>query len=404
MVLLTNVAGELREGALDHPLVIRVEAPDGTPVRGVEFDLAPDDVLSTLLDLDPGPRFVLDLSRVSAPHAGVPRLAFPYPLPAPPGAGTARLPSASRLTTDENGIVRVSARTPRTIRIPDALEFVLPRNGAPWWIHSVPLPVAGDVGTEEQPLTIRLAVEAGVMAGRVVDDRGAPIAFSWVTVDATSRSTGCFDESRIAHGCTGSFRIACSRAPSTVRFTSPGHATRSVTAVPSPEPITIVMDRAARLETRIAIPDGVAPEWFALRMTRVDDASERAVESIVHSPSHRVDVAMRGDVRVDLVSRATRATLASQRTRLEPGAIVPLAFELSAIEWATIQFSIDGEMPALVGVRAGFGVRATADATGIVRVPCPPDGIDVVVCGFGIADQRVRVQPGRTTVALTRVR
>lgn len=404
MVLFTHVAGELREGALDQPLVIRVEAPDGTPVRGVEFDLALDDVLSTLLDLEPGPRDVLDLSRVSAPHAGVPRLAFPYPLPTPPAAGTTRLPSASRLNTDENGIVRVSARTPRTMRIPDALEFVLAREGAPWWIGSVPLPVAGDVGTEDLPLTIRLAVEVGVMAGRVVDDRGEPIAFSWVAVDATSRSTRCFDKSRVPHACTENFRITCSRAPSTVRFSSPGHATRSVTAVPSLEPITIVMDRAARLQTRIAIRDGLMPEWFALRVTLVDDASERAVESIVHSRSHWVDVAMRGDVRVDLVSRATGATLASQRTRLEPGAIVPLAFELSSIEWATIQLSIDGEMPALVGVSAGFGVRAFADATGIVRVPCPPDGIDVVVCGFGIADRRVRVKPGRTTVALTRMR
>lgn len=382
-------------------LFVRIEAPDGTPLRQTEFDLEGTGSLPLLDGGDWDLPLSAELPRERMPPRCV-ILALPYALPVAPNRTAARLPDLSRLVTDDDGILCIRPGTPRRCRYPDGLDLALARADAPWWVGTLGLPLTGDVGTLAHPATVRLAVEAGVLAGRVVDDRGEPIPFVWQSADPLPSSGGCFDRSSRPNACASSFRIACGRRPTSLRFSSPGHVSRVVVAVPSSEPVRIVLPRAARLDARIDLPDDVPAEWFALRTAR--DPGSSADTFVVHHESQCFDFLDSGEVTVELVVRSTGEVLDSARTTLATGSSTAVELTVPPLEIATLEFSLDGAAPRFVGVETPSGWRVCANAAGVVRVPCGREGIDLVISGFEVVERAVRAPPGVTIVELARTR
>lgn len=391
--------GFVRAVLLDRALFVRIEAPDEVPLRDVEVDLERGDLAAALGSSSEWPTLGSSHRPERCLHG---RLRWPYPLPTSPDPDSPRLPDASRLRTDATGIVVIEPHTPRTWRIPDSIEFVVPRARGPWWFGELALPVADGVGTEAQPVVVRLGVERGVLAGRVVDDRGEPIAFTWQSVDAPRVSAGCFDKSGSLHACASDFRIACGVNATALRFSSPAHASRMVLAAASLERVTVVLPRTSRIDAQVAMSGDIDAEWFALRVSQATGGV--VAESELHGPSARLDLDAEGSVTVDLVLRSSGDVVDSRRASVARGASTNVGFDAPPLAWATIRLTIDGAVPNVVGVVTPSGMRVLAGFDGIVRVPCPRDGVDLVVCGLDVAERRIRATPGTTAVELTRVR
>jgi hypothetical protein len=393
LALPQGIDGEVVAAASDSASIfVRLVTPDGTAIGNT--------------------RVVIDPSGLPVGAPGL-REGVPLPLGFRPGPiDWARIDFAAAVeddfrvlesldgTTDPSGVLRVDAKQRLLFSSRAPIDLVVPRAGEPWLRCSLELPLPDESGSADRPAPFALSPERDVLAGRVVDDLGQPVTGSWCRVDDAvaepPREAVFFTKFRDV------FRVVAGSSPQWVCFSSPGHASVRVPLTPSPEPATIVLPRLARIHARVALPAGVAPEWFAFRVT-IDDQPLSA-EALVHGEQCSVDLEGESSFRADLVLRSTGTALATANGTFAPGRGADLFLDASAFGVAQVHFTCDDTLPLPIDVSTANGMRATASTEGIVRVPCPPEGIDLWVRGFAIDAQHLRVHAGANTVRVTRVR
>lgn len=296
------------------------------------------------------------------------------------GVSTQRQPNDARttsVTTDAEGVVSFAvpfdlrsadARTEgrrQTDRLAVRLEVHHPFGAC--WIGLVPWDGATESGTIDVG-TIRLLRDEWMVCGRVIDDRGEPVADAAMKSSETDDVTigiGSERGSPYRTDAHGRFRIRL-REPRPFVAVRDGYLSPpSIVLDPGTTDHEFVLQRCASIALHCVPSETLIPERFALRWSH---DSANGLERL-HAWDARLERLVPGRLAVELTLDGIDTGMIPRELVLEPGSTAELALDLRGCGLVTLRV-VDSERRPLASARVRFADaqrEVASSANGVVR-------------------------------------